>query len=91
MVPETCWPDIKRLINEKVVASCWLFTSFYITTGFMNLPKNLCAISKHYALAKYKTERTIQRENLSIQLFLIVPSTWGVHIHYSGYKYYTCL
>ena len=25
--PETCWADLKRLINEKVVPSCWLFTS----------------------------------------------------------------
>ena len=27
--PETCWADFKRLINEKVVASCWLFTSSF--------------------------------------------------------------
>ena len=27
--PETCNADLKRLINEKVVASCWLFTSLY--------------------------------------------------------------
>jgi hypothetical protein len=27
--PETCRADLKRLINEKVVASCWLFTSLY--------------------------------------------------------------
>jgi len=27
MSPETCWADLNRLINEKVVASCWLFTS----------------------------------------------------------------
>ena len=26
---ETCCADLKRLINEKVVASCWLFTSLY--------------------------------------------------------------
>ena len=26
MSPETCRADLKRLINEKVVASCWLFT-----------------------------------------------------------------
>ena len=25
--PETCRAEIKRLMNEKVVASCWLFTS----------------------------------------------------------------
>ena len=25
--PETCRADLKRLINEKVSASCWLFTS----------------------------------------------------------------
>ena len=25
--PETCRADLKRLINEIVVASCWLFTS----------------------------------------------------------------
>ena len=29
MPPETCWADLKRIINEKVVASCWLFTSLY--------------------------------------------------------------
>ena len=27
--PETCRAELKRLINEKVVASCWLFTSLY--------------------------------------------------------------
>ena len=27
--PETCWADLKRLINEKVLASCWLFISLY--------------------------------------------------------------
>ena len=27
--PETCRADLKRSINEKVVASCWLFTSLY--------------------------------------------------------------
>jgi hypothetical protein len=27
--PETCRADLKRLINEKVLASCWLFTSLY--------------------------------------------------------------
>ena len=25
--PETCWADLKRLIDENVVASCWLFPS----------------------------------------------------------------
>jgi hypothetical protein len=25
--PETCWADLKRLINGKIVVeSCWLFT-----------------------------------------------------------------
>ena len=27
--PEICWADLKRLINEKVVTPCWLFTSSY--------------------------------------------------------------
>ena len=27
--PETYWADLKRLINENFVASCWLFTSLY--------------------------------------------------------------
>ena len=27
--PETSRAELKRLINEKVVASCWLFTSLY--------------------------------------------------------------
>jgi len=27
--PETCRAELKRLINEKAVASCWLFTSLY--------------------------------------------------------------
>ena len=31
--PETCRVDLKRLINEKVVASCWLFTLLHI--GFV--------------------------------------------------------
>ena len=29
IVAETCLADLKRLINEKVVASCCLFTSLY--------------------------------------------------------------
>jgi len=24
--PETCWADLTRIMNEKVVASFWLFT-----------------------------------------------------------------
>ena len=31
MSPETCRAELKRLINEKVAASCWLFTSLYTT------------------------------------------------------------
>ena len=27
MSPEICRAELKRLINEKDVASCWLFTS----------------------------------------------------------------
>jgi len=27
--PETCWADLKSLINEKFVAFFWLFISFY--------------------------------------------------------------
>ena len=26
--PETCWAELKRLINNKVVASCWYLHSF---------------------------------------------------------------
>ena len=29
MSPETCTADLKRLINENVVTSCWLFTSIW--------------------------------------------------------------
>ena len=29
-VAETCWADLKRLINEKFVASFWLFTSLIL-------------------------------------------------------------
>ena len=29
MSPKTCMAELKRLIIEKVVASCWLFTSLY--------------------------------------------------------------
>jgi hypothetical protein len=27
--PETCRAELKRLINDNVVESCWLFTSLY--------------------------------------------------------------
>ena len=30
-VAQTCWSGLKRSINEKVVASCWLFTLLCIT------------------------------------------------------------
>ena len=30
-VARTCGAELKRLINGKVVASCWLFTSLYLT------------------------------------------------------------
>ena len=29
--PEICRAELKRLINDKVVASCWLFTSYLYT------------------------------------------------------------
>ena len=44
--PETCWADLKRLLNEKVVASCWFFASLYVlsctqpTNHLTNQPTN---------------------------------------------------
>ena len=32
MSAETCRAELKRLINEKVVESCLLFTSLYLST-----------------------------------------------------------
>jgi len=29
LLPETCRTELKRLINEKFVASCWVFKSLY--------------------------------------------------------------
>jgi hypothetical protein len=40
--PETCRPELKRLINEKVVASCWLFTSLYISLSLLWNYADLC-------------------------------------------------
>ena len=56
--PETCRADLKRLLNGKVVASCWLFTSLYwwhtVTqtsssnlVAFRNFAKNTC---KRYSI-----------------------------------------
>ena len=39
--PETCRAELKRLLNEKVVASCWLFTSslnLHFYTQFVTTP-----------------------------------------------------
>jgi len=33
--PETCRAELKRLINGKVVASCWLLTLLYQITRFV--------------------------------------------------------
>ena len=43
--PETCRADLKRLINEKVVASCWLFTSS--TPDTFSLEQRECSCSLH--------------------------------------------
>jgi len=36
--PEICMAELKRLINEKVVASYWLFISLYLFVC-LDLPK----------------------------------------------------
>ena len=35
--PETCRPELKRVIKEKVVESCWLLTSYHQKTVSLNL------------------------------------------------------
>ena len=46
--PETCRAELKRLIYEKVVASCWLFTSLYqICTGIQS-EHNYTILSRVY-------------------------------------------
>ena len=44
--PETRWADLKRLINEKVVASCWLFYIVVLTMhGHTNINFNIVAVN----------------------------------------------
>ena len=45
--PETCRAELKRLINEKVVASFWLFTSAYL---FQALSPNVKTVWINYKL-----------------------------------------
>ena len=44
LAPETCRAELKRLINENVVASCWLFISLYFSQIFEK--KNVHVISR---------------------------------------------
>ena len=48
MSPETCWADLRRLINEKVVASCLLFTSLQFNKIHLSLStgQNICTSVK---------------------------------------------
>ena len=51
--PETCRTDLKRLINEKVVASCWLFTSRRRSVWFYSRKKwRLFTLSQKNVLQK---------------------------------------
>ena len=43
MSPETCMTELKGLINEKVVASCWLFTLLYVCIIWQYLKKKNCS------------------------------------------------
>ena len=43
---ETCRSELKRLMNEKIVASCWLFTSLY---------QNYARSHKHHASLGFYT------------------------------------
>ena len=55
--PETCRAELKRLIHEKVVASCWLCTSLYRFTHLLCLLMRLQSpgqepIAQLYCLAE---------------------------------------
>ena len=54
--PETCWDDLKRLINEKVVTSCWLFTSLCMSTPFFfsTTPIYTGCMGKHCVFVFYE-------------------------------------
>ena len=46
MSPEICVADLKRLINENVVASCWLLSSLFLVYLYLSIPTcfgRLCA------------------------------------------------
>ena len=52
MSPGTCRADLKRLINEKVVASCWLLTSlsgilFHLKEPYDVPVSTVCCARKH--------------------------------------------
>jgi len=50
--PETCRAELKRLINEKVVASCWLFTSLSLSYFCRKTKISLNVIPYMYILIK---------------------------------------
>ena len=53
MSPETYRAELKRLINEKVVASCWLFTS----VRYLDADKRVDVLSS----LKYFLLRSVER------------------------------
>ena len=57
--PETCRADLKRLINEKVVASCWLLTSSNISLSECNR----CTTQKF----SFEVNSTIELKNVILQ------------------------
>ena len=65
--PETCRADLKRLINEKVVASCWLFTA----------PKIHCPLQK---TTRPYLESVDSNHALSSSLF-ITNFNITIHLH----------
>ena len=70
--PETCRAELKRLIKEKVVASCWLFTSLYWMAINNSICKYRTGIDKHF----FKSHGTELWETLGVRenyLFLV----WG--------------
>ena len=90
MPPETCRAELKRLINEKVVASCWLFTSLLFYCCYIGLHASY-SIPLRYPKHRQNAVDDTMYEHIGLCFFV---SRWlrycGIHISLRTFRSVSC-
>jgi len=85
--PKTCRADLKRLINEKVVASCWLLTSLnYRHVQTLDTISNTVELPRHdeaYVAERVKPASVIDCINVQAT---VSSTSWQTILYFCYYK-----